>query len=198
MSGSNIVAANLINTVSYRTNRESLKRVRDDMKKLRNEFSKTEGTIAKTRMKAGKEVASAELKNQREIEKQQKAVAKQVAQAAKQQANEQKKLAAAQSKAAKIQLQQQAKTAKVSENAMLAQRKALFDIGRLQSLSGTERHAAAKHAQSLVQSYSQGAISLRDMNQQLSQHLATQRAISRHHAKQARQSGQSGQPKRKG
>ncbi len=195
MSGSNIVAANLINTVSYRTNRESLKRVRDDMKKLRNEFSKTEGTIAKTRMKAGKEVASAELKNQREIEKQQKALAKQVAQDAKQQANEQKKLAAAQSKAAKIQLQQQAKTAKVSENAMLAQRKAQFDIARLQNLSGADRFQAIKHAQSLVNQYQQGALTLRDMNQQLSQHLATQRAIARHNAKQARQSGQ---PKGKG
>lgn len=194
MAGNTIQAANLINTVSYKTNRESLKRVRDDMKKLQNDFSKTEGKIAQTKMKADRQIHQAQAKQQKEVEKQQKATAKQVAQDAKQQANEQKKLAAAQSKAAKIQLQQHAKTAKVGENAMLAQRKALFDIGRLH-LSGADRFQAIKHAQSLVNQYQQGAISLRDMNQQLSQHLSTQRAIARHNAKQARQSGQ---PKGKG
>lgn len=189
-----IVASELLNIVKYRTDRASFKKVRNDMKKLRNDFSKTEGKIAQTKMKADRQIHQAQAKQQKEVEKQQKQQAKQAAQDAKQQANDQKKLAAAQSKAAKIQLQQQAKTAKVGENAMLAQRKALFDIGRLH-LSGADRFQAIKHAQSLVNQYQQGAISLRDMNQQLSQHLSTQRAIARHNAKQARQSGQ---PKGKG
>ena len=97
-----------------------------------------------------------------------------------------------------MQLQQQAKTTKVNENAMLAQRKALFDIGRLQGLHGAERFQAIKHAQSLVNQYQQGAISLRDMNQQLSQHLTTQRAIARNNTKQAKQSGKKSKAGRSG
>ncbi|VAR86041.1 Uncharacterised protein [Klebsiella pneumoniae] len=71
----------------------------------------------------------------------------------------------------------------------MAERKALFDIGRLQGLHGAERFQAIKHAQSLVSQYQQGAISLKDMNQQLSQHLVTQRAIARNNNKQVKQSG---------
>lgn len=86
-------------------------------------------------------------------------------------------------------MQQQAKTAKISENARLAERKALFDIGRLQGLNGAERFQAIKHAQGLIDSYKNQTLTLRDLNQQLSQYLTTQRAISRNNAKRAKQSG---------
>ena len=87
-------------------------------------------------------------------------------------------------------MQQQAKTAKISENARLAERKALFDIGRLQGLHGAERFHAIKHAQSLVNQYQKGAISLRDMNQQMAIHMTQQKALARNQRKQAKQSGQ--------
>lgn len=189
MSGSKITAATLINRVVYRTDLNSLKKVRNDMRKLQKDFSKTEGTIAKAKMQAQKQAYTAQMQQQRQVQQQQKQAAKQAAVDAKAKANEQKKLAAAQARALKIQQQQQTKTAKVSENARLAERKALFDIGRLQGLHGAERFQAIKHAQSLVNQYQQGAISLRDMNQQLSQHLTTQRAIARNNSKQAKQSG---------
>ncbi|MBZ7394468.1 hypothetical protein FMJ22_24105 [Klebsiella michiganensis] len=168
------------------------------MRKLQKEFSKSNNQVAKAKQAADKQVYQAQIKQQRDIDKQQKQAAKQAAVDAKAKANEQKKLAAAQSKAAKMQLQQQAKTTKVNENAMLAQRKALFDIGRLQGLHGAERFQAIKHAQSLVNQYQQGAISLRDMNQQLSQHLTTQRAIARNNTKQAKQSGKKSKAGRSG
>lgn len=189
MSGSKITAATLINRVVYRTDLNSLKKVKNDMRKLQKDFSKTEGTIAKAKMQAQKQAYTAQMQQQRQVQQQQKQAAKQAAVDAKAKANEQKKLAAAQARALKIQQQQQTKTAKVSENARLAERKALFDIGRLQGLHGAERFQAIKHAQSLVNQYQQGAISLRDMNQQLSQHLTTQRAIARNNSKQAKQSG---------
>ncbi|MEA4682964.1 hypothetical protein VBQ50_05195 [Klebsiella pneumoniae] len=185
----NVKAATLTNLVKYKTDRASLRSVRDDMKKLQKDFSKTEGTIAKAKMQAQKQAYTAQMQQQRQVQQQQKQAAKQQAADAKSKANEQKKLAAAQARAFKIQQQQQAKTAKISENARLAERKALFDIGRLQGLNGTERFQAIKHAQSLVSQYQQGAISLKDMNQQLSQHLVTQRAIARNNNKQVKQSG---------
>ena len=189
MSGSKITAATLVNRVVYRTDLNSLKKVRNDMKKLQQEFSKSNNQVAKVKQQADKQVYQQQIKQQREIDKQQKQAAKQQAADAKAKANEQKKLAAAQARALKIQQQQQAKTAKISENARLAERKALFDIGRLQGLNGTERFQAIKHAQGLIDSYKNQTITLRDLNQQLSQYLTTQRSIARNNSKQAKQSG---------
>ncbi|EMW0915643.1 hypothetical protein AAEK46_005155, partial [Klebsiella pneumoniae] len=185
----NVKAATLTNLVKYKTDRASLRSVRDDMKKLQKDFSKTEGTIAKAKMQAQKQAYTAQMQQQKQVQQQQKQAAKQQAADAKSKANEQKKLAAAQARALKIQQQQQAKTAKISENARLAERKALFDIGRLQGLNGTERFQAIKHAQGLIDSYKNQTITLRDLNQQLSQYLTTQRSIARNNAKQAKQSG---------
>ncbi|HII0416106.1 TPA: hypothetical protein ACYX8Z_005400, partial [Klebsiella pneumoniae] len=189
MSGSKITAATLVNRVVYRTDLNSLKKVRNDMKKLQQEFSKSNNQVAKVKQQADKQVHQQQIKQQREIDKQQKQAAKQAAADAKAKANEQKKLAAAQARALKIQQQQQAKTAKISENARLAERKALFDIGRLQGLNAAERFQAIKHAQGLIDSYKNQSLTLRDLNQQLSQYLTTQRAISRNNAKRAKQSG---------
>ncbi|EPY4651348.1 hypothetical protein ACXDL9_002728 [Klebsiella pneumoniae] len=189
MSGSKVTAATLVNKIVYRTDLNSLKKVRNDMKKLQQEFSKSNNQVAKVKQQADKQIHQAQIKQQRDIDKQQKQTAKQQAADTKAKQNEQKKLAAAQSRAAKIQMQQQAKTAKISENARLAERKALFDIGRLQGLNGTERFQAIKHAQGLIDSYKNQTITLRDLNQQLSQYLTTQRSIARNNSKQAKQSG---------
>lgn len=189
MSGSKVTAATLVNKIVYRTDLNSLKKVRNDMRKLQKDFSKTEGTIAKAKMQADKQAYTAQMQQQKQVQQQQKQSAKQAAVDAKVKANEQKKLAAAQARALKIQQAQQAKTAKVSENARLAERKALFDIGRLQGLHAAERFQAIKHAQSLVSQYQQGAISLRDMNQQMAIHMTQQKALARNQRKQAKQSG---------
>ncbi|WFA32248.1 hypothetical protein LUX41_11150 [Klebsiella pneumoniae] len=189
MSGNKITAATLVNVVKFKTDQASLKAVRNDMRKLQKDFSKTEGTIAKAKQQAQKQVYTAQMQQQRQVQQQQKQAAKQQAADAKAKTNEQKKLAAAQARALKIQQQQQAKTAKISENARLAERKALFDIGRLQGLNGAERFQAIKHAQGLIDSYKNQSLTLRDLNQQLSQYLTTQRAISRNNAKRAKQSG---------
>ncbi|HFM0498325.1 TPA: hypothetical protein ACG6AR_004313 [Escherichia coli] len=185
----NVKAATLTNLVKYKTDRASLRSVRDDMKKLQKYFSKTEGTIAKAKMQAQKQAYTAQMQQQKQVQQQQKQAAKQQAADAKSKANEQKKLAAAQARAFKIQQQQQAKTAKTNENAMLAQRKALFDIGRLQGLNGIERLAAARHAQNMVKQYQAGAISLRDLNSQMAIHMTQQKALARQQRKQAKQSG---------
>ncbi|CAH5512467.1 hypothetical protein [Klebsiella pneumoniae] len=190
MSGSKVTAATLVNRVVYKTDLNSLKKVRNEMRKLQQDFSKSHNQVAKAKQAADKQIHQAQIKQQRDIDKQQKQVAKQAAVDAKAKQNEQKKIAAAQSKAAKIQQQQQTKTAKISENARLAERKALFDIGRLQGLHGAERFQAIKHAQSLVSQYQQGAISLRDMNQQMAIHMTQQKALARNQRKQAKQSGQ--------
>ncbi|HCI6179451.1 TPA: hypothetical protein NPO38_005080 [Klebsiella quasipneumoniae subsp. quasipneumoniae] len=189
MSGTQITASTLVNKIVYRTDLNSLKKVRNDMRKLQKDFSKTEGTIAKAKMQAQKQAYTAQMQQQRQVQQQQKQAAKQAAVDAKAKANEQKKLAAAQARALKIQQQQQAKTVKISENARLAERKALFDIGRLPGLNGAERFQAIKHAQGLIDSYKNQSLTLRDLNQQLSQYLTTQRAISRNNAKRAKQSG---------
>lgn len=185
-----VEAATLVNRIVYKSDLNSLKKVRNDMRKLQQEFSKSNNQVAKAKQQADKQIHQAQIKQQRDIDKQQKQAAKQQAADAKAKQNEQKKLAAAQSKAAKIQLQQQAKTAKTNENAMLAQRKALFDIGRLQGLNGTERLAAARHAQNLIKQYQAGAISLRDLNSQMAIHMTQQKALARQQRKQAKQSGQ--------
>ncbi|SXG91251.1 hypothetical protein [Klebsiella pneumoniae] len=190
MSGSKVTAATLVNKIVYRTDLNSLKKVRNDMKKLQQEFSKSNNQVAKVKEQADKQVHQQQIKQQREIDKQQKQAAKQAAADAKAKQNEARKLAAAQSKAAKIQMQQQAKTDKISENARLAERKALFDVGRLQGLHAAQRFTAARHAQNLVSQYQQGVISLRDMNQQMAIHMTQQKALARHQRKQAKQSGQ--------
>lgn len=190
MSGSKITAATLINVVKFKTDQASLKAVRNDMKKLQKDFSKTEGTIAKAKMQAQKQVYTAQMQQQRQVQQQQKQAAEQAAVDAKAKANEQKKLAAAQSRAAKIQMQQQQKQASVAENARLKERKALFDIGRIEGLNGAQRFTAARHAQNLVSQYQQGAISLRDMNQQMAIHMSQQKALARNQRQQAKQSGQ--------
>ncbi|OUE90068.1 hypothetical protein [Klebsiella aerogenes] len=190
MSGSKITAATLVNVVKFRTDQASLKAVRNDMKKLQQEFSKTEGSIAKAKMQAQKQAYIAQMQQQKQVQQQQKQAAKQAAVDAKAKANEQKKLAAAQARALKVQQQQQTKTAKVSENARLAERKALFDIGRLEGLNGAQRFTAARHAQNMVKQYQAGAISLRDLNSQMAIHMTQQKALARNQRKQAKQSGQ--------
>ncbi|HBV1850008.1 TPA: hypothetical protein MDQ67_004854 [Klebsiella pneumoniae] len=189
MSGSKVTAATLVNRVVYRTDLNSLKKVRNDMKKLQQEFSKSHNQVAKAKQQADKQIHQQQLKQQREIDKQQKQAAKQAAVDAKAKANEQKKLAAAQSRAAKIQMQQQQKQASVAENARLKERKALFDIGRLEGLNGAQRFTAARHAQNLVKQYQAGAISLRDLNSQMAIHMTQQKALARNQRKQAKQSG---------
>lgn len=191
----NVKAATLTNLVKYKTDRASLRSVRDDMKKLQKDFSKTEGTIAKAKMQAQKQAYTAQMQQQKQVQQQQKQAAKQAAVDAKAKQIEARKLAAAQSKAAKIQMQQQQKQASVAENARLKERKALFDIGRLEGLNGAQRFTAARHAQNLVSQYQQGVISLRDMNQQMAIHMSQQKALARQQQKQAKQSGQ---PHRKG
>ncbi|PLK83569.1 hypothetical protein CWN70_10935, partial [Klebsiella pneumoniae] len=96
----------------------------------------------------------------------------------------------AQSRAAKIQMQQQQKQASVAENARLKERKALFDIGRLEGLNGAQRFTAARHAQNLVSQYQQGVLSLKDLNQQMAIHMTQQKALARQQRRQAKQSGQ--------
>lgn len=198
MSGSKVTAATLVNKIVYRTDLNSLKKVRNDMKKLQQEFSKSNNQVAKVKQQADKQIHQAQIKQQRDIDKQQKQAAKQQAADAKAKQIEARKLAAAQARALKIQQQQQAKTAKISENARLAERNALFHIGRLQGLNGTERFQAIKHAQGLIDSYKNQTITLRDLNQQLSQHLVTQRAIARNNSKQAKQSGKKSKAGRSG
>lgn len=195
MSGTQITASTLVNKIVYRTDLNSLKKVRNDMRKLQQEFSKSNNQVAKVKQQADKQVHQAQIKQQREIDRQQKQAAKQAAVDAKAKANEQKKLAAAQSRAAKIQMQQQQKQASVAENARLKERKALFDIGRLEGLNGAQRFTAARHAQNLVKQYQAGAISLRDLNSQMAIHMTQQKALAR---QQRRQAKQSGQPHRKG
>ncbi|MBY0729096.1 hypothetical protein K5R41_19995 [Escherichia sp. M593] len=190
MSGTQITASTLVNKIVYRTDLNSLKKVRNDMKKLQQEFSKSNNQVAKVKQQADKQVYQQQIKQQREIDKQQKQAAKQAAADAKAKQIEARKLAAAQSKAAKIQMQQQQKQASVAENARLKERKALFDIGRMEGLNGAQRFTAARHAQNLVSQYQQGAISLRDMNQQMAIHMTQQKALARNQRKQAKQSGQ--------
>ncbi|EPN2402100.1 hypothetical protein ACTWBM_000414 [Klebsiella aerogenes] len=198
MSGTQITASTLVNKIVYRTDLNSLKKVRNDMRKLQKEFSKSNNQVAKAKQAADKQAYTAQMQQKKQVQQQQKQAAKQAAVDAKAKQNEQKKLAAAQARALKIQQQQQAKTAKISENARLAERKALFDIGRLQGLNGTERFQAIKHAQGLIDSYKNQSLTLRDLNQQLSQYLTTQRAISRNNSKQAKQSGKKSKAGRSG
>ncbi|EMP5260726.1 hypothetical protein RE091_001247 [Klebsiella variicola] len=190
-----VEAATLVNRIVYKSDLNSLKKVRDDMKKLQKEFSKSNNQVAKAKQAADKQIHQQQLKQQRDIDKQQKQAAKQAAVDAKAKANEQKKLAAAQSRAAKIQMQQQQKQASVAENARLKERKALFDIGRIEGLNGAQRFTAARHAQNLVSQYQQGVLSLKDLNQQMAIHMTQQKALAR---QQRRQAKQSGQPHRKG
>ncbi|MBS2748187.1 hypothetical protein KFX75_23755, partial [Klebsiella pneumoniae] len=140
----NVKAATLTNLVKYKTDRASLRSVRDDMKKLQKYFSKTEGTIAKAKMQAQKQAYTAQMQQQRQVQQQQKQAAKQAAVDAKAKANEQKKLAAAQARALKIQQQQSKKIATQQENADLARKRAAFQLGRLQNMSGADRYAAIK------------------------------------------------------
>ncbi|HIE8962042.1 hypothetical protein FEM43_03695 [Klebsiella pneumoniae] len=189
MSGSKVTAATLVNRVVYRTDLNSLKKVRNDMKKLQQEFSKSHNQVAKARAAADKQIHQQQIKQQRDIDKQQKQTAKQAAADAKAKANEQKKLAAAQARALKIQQQQSKKIATQQENADLARKRAAFQLGRLQNMSGADRYAAIKQANALVDAYARGNTSLKSMNQALSQHLTTQRSIARNNAKQAKQSG---------
>lgn len=189
MSGSKITAATLVNRVVYRTDLNSLKKVRNDMKKLQQEFSKSHNQVAKARAAADKQIHQQQIKQQRDIDKQQKQTAKQAAADAKAKANEQKKLAAAQARALKIQQQQSKKIATQQENADLARKRAAFQLGRLQNMSGADRYAAIKQANALVDAYARGNTSLKSMNQALSQHLVTQRSIARNNSKQAKQSG---------
>ncbi|MFI3014099.1 hypothetical protein ACH7BS_23575 [Klebsiella aerogenes] len=190
MSGSKVTAATLVNRVVYRTDLNSLKKVRNDMRKLQQEFSKSNNQVAKAKQAADKQIHQQQMKQQRDIDKQQKQAAKQQAADAKAKANEQKKLAAAQARALKIQQQQQQKQASVAENARLKERRALFDIGRMEGLNGAQRFTAARHAQNLVSQYQQGALSLRDLNSQMAIHIAQQKALARQQRRQAKQSGQ--------
>ncbi|YAF35107.1 hypothetical protein ACUM9J_15900 [Klebsiella pneumoniae] len=191
----NVKAATLTNLVKYKTDRASLRSVRDDMKKLQKDFSKTEGTIAKAKMQAQKQAYTAQMQQQKQVQQQQKQNAKQQAADAKSKANEQKKLAAAHARALKLQQQQSKKIATQQENADLARKRAAFQLGRLQNMSGADRYAAIKQANALVDAYAQGNTSLKSMNQALSQHIAQQKALARQQRKQAKQSGQ---PHRKG
>lgn len=184
-----IEAATLVNRIVYKSDLNSLKKVRNDMKKLQQDFSKSHNQIAKAKQAADKQIHQAQIKQQRDIDKQQKQAAKQQAADAKAKQNEQKKLAAAQARALKIQQQQSKKIATQQENADLARKRAAFQLGRLQGMDGASRYQAIKQANAIVDAYARGNTSLKSMTEALSQHLVTQRAISRNNSKQAKQSG---------
>ncbi|HED3055989.1 TPA: hypothetical protein R4052_005125 [Raoultella ornithinolytica] len=184
-----ITASTLVNKIVYRTDLNSLKKVRNDMRKLQQEFSKSHSQVAKARAAADKQIHQQQIKQQRDIDKQQKQAAKQQAADAKAKQNEKKKLAAAQARALKIQQQQAKRVETQQENADLARKRAAFTLGRLQNMSGADRYAAIKQANALVDAYARGNTSLKSMNQALSQHLTTQRSITRNNSKQAKQSG---------
>ncbi|WP_154931195.1 hypothetical protein [Klebsiella grimontii] len=190
MSGTKVTAATLVNRIVYKSDLNSLKKVRNDMKKLQQEFSKSNNQVAKVKQQADKQVHQQQIKQQRDIDKQQKQTAKQAAADAKVKANEQKKLAAAQARALKVQQQQSKKIATQQENADLARKRAAFQLGRLQNMSGADRYAAIKQANALVDAYARGNTSLKSMTQALSQHIAQQKAMARNQRKQAKQSGQ--------
>ncbi|HBR2808398.1 TPA: hypothetical protein RRD95_004656 [Klebsiella pneumoniae] len=190
MSGSKVTASTLVNKIVYRTDLNSLKKVRNDMRKLQKDFSKTEGTIAKAKMQAQKQAYTAQMQQQKQVQQQQKQAAKQQAADAKSKANEQKKLAAAHARALKLQQQQSKKIATQQENADLARKRAAFQLGRLQNMSGADRYAAIKQANALVDAYARGNTSLKSMTQALSQHIAQQKALARNQRRQAKQSGQ--------
>ncbi|HBR3237237.1 TPA: hypothetical protein L9R81_005147 [Klebsiella pneumoniae] len=190
MSGSKVTASTLVNKIVYRTDLNSLKKVRNDMRKLQKDFSKTEGTIAKAKMQAQKQAYTAQMQQQKQVQQQQKQAAKEQAADAKSKANEQKKLAAAHARALKLQQQQSKKIATQQENADLARKRAAFQLGRLQNMSGADRYAAIKQANALVDAYARGNTSLKSMTQALSQHIAQQKALARNQRRQAKQSGQ--------
>lgn len=183
-----VEAATLVNRIVYKSDLNSLKKVRNDMKKLQQEFSKSNNQVAKAKQAADKQIHQAQIKQQRDIDKQQKQVAKQAAVDAKAKQNEQKKIAAAHARALKLQ-QQSKKIATQQENADLARKRAAFQLGRLQNMSGADRYTAIKQANAIVDAYARGNTSLKAMNQALSQHLVTQRSIARNNSKQAKQSG---------
>ncbi|MBR7375383.1 hypothetical protein [Klebsiella pneumoniae] len=190
-----VEAATLVNRIVYKSDLNSLKKVRNDMKKLQQEFSKSNNQVAKVKQQADKQVHQQQIKQQREIDKQQKQAAKQQAADAKAKQIEARKLAAAHARALKLQQQQAKKVATQQENADLARKRAAFQLGRLQNMSGADRYAAIKQANALVDAYARGNTSLKSMTQALSQHIAQQKALARQQRKQAKQSGQ---PHRKG
>lgn len=198
MSGSKVTAATLVNKIVYRTDTNSLKKVRNDMKKLQKDFSKTEGTIAKAKMQAQKQAYTAQMQQQKQVQQQQKQAAKQAAVDAKAKQIEARKLAAAQARALKIQQQQTKKVATQQENADLARKRAAFQLGRLQNMSGADRYTAIKQANAIVDAYARGNLSLKAMNQALSQQLTTARAIARNNSKQQKQSGKKSKSGRSG
>ncbi|ENC9859422.1 hypothetical protein ABLG29_002736 [Klebsiella variicola] len=184
-----VEAATLVNRIVYKSDLNSLKKVRNDMKKLQQEFSKSNNQVAKVKQQADKQVYQAQIKQQRDIDKQQKQAAKQQAADAKAKQIEARKLAAAHARALKLQQQQAKKVATQQENADLARKRAAFQLGRLQNMSGADRYAAIKQANALVDAYARGNTSLKSMNQALSQHTAQQKALARNQRKQAKQSG---------
>ncbi len=198
MSGTQITASTLVNKIVYRTDLNSLKKVRNDMRKLQKEFSKSNNQVAKAKQAADKQAYTAQMQQQKQVQQQQKQAAKQAAVDAKAKQNEARKLAAAQARALKIQQQQQAKTAKISENVDLARKRAAFQLGRLQGMDGASRYQAIKQANAIVDAYARGNQSLKSMNQALSQHLVTQRSIARNNSKQAKQSGKKSKAGRSG
>ncbi|MEA4685089.1 hypothetical protein VBQ50_16145 [Klebsiella pneumoniae] len=193
-----VEAATLVNRIVYKSDLNSLKKVRNDMKKLQQEFSKSNNQVAKAKQAADKQAYTAQMQQQKQVQQQQKQAAKQAAVDAKAKQNEQKKLAAAQSRALKIQQQQSKKIATQQENADLARKRAAFQLGRLQNMSGADRYTAIKQANAIVDAYARGNTSLKAMNQALSQHLVTQRSIARNNSKQAKQSGKKSKAGRSG
>ncbi|NSM75940.1 hypothetical protein [Klebsiella variicola] len=198
MSGTKVTAATLVNRIVYKSDLNSLKKVRNDMKKLQQEFSKSNNQVAKVKQQADKQVHQQQLKQQRDIDKQQKQAAKQQAADAKAKQIEARKLAAAQARALKIQQQQTKKVATQQENADLARKRAAFQLGRLQNMSGADRYTAIKQANAIVDAYARGNLSLKAMNQALSQQLTTARAIARNNSKQQKQSGKKSKSGRSG
>ncbi|MFU2150148.1 hypothetical protein [Klebsiella aerogenes] len=193
-----VEAATLVNRIVYKSDLNSLKKVRNDMKKLQQEFSKSNNQVAKAKQAADKQAYTAQMQQQRQVQQQQKQAAKQAAVDAKAKQNEQKKLAAAQARALKIQQQQAKRVATQQENADLARKRAAFQLGRLQNMSGADRYTAIKQANAIVDAYARGNTSLKAMNQALSQHLVTQRSIARNNSKQAKQSGKKSKAGRSG
>lgn len=154
--------------------------------------------MAKAKQQADKQIHQQQIKQQRDIDKQQKQAAKQQAADAKAKQIEARKLAAAHARALKLQQQQAKKVATQQENADLARKRAAFQLGRLQGMDGASRYQAIKQANAIVDAYARGNSSLKAMNQALSQHLTTQRAIARNNSKQAKQSGKKSKSGRSG
>ena len=207
MAGNRIVASELVNVVTYKTDHAALKRVRKQMKDLQESMNNTADKQAKAAIKRVRDEAAARIREARRVAREERRLGanrgaggnrggsggagrsggrSEADREAARQRKEQERQQAKQRREEEKRIRQQGTR---NERADLMLRRNAFDLTRMGSLNSEQRHNAVREAHRISEEYRNQTMSLQQANEALRQQRRQLESIARQQRQANRNAG---------